>query len=447
MSDNLPVALRPHLQYLALLDPDEGIGKRRRLTLIAALALFGGLIAASALVPIGGAVLGSGQFGAESRVKRIAHPLGGTIARILVSNGQHVRKGQLLLRLDDKVSGTDAELSSLSVDQLLARKARLEAEQLGAPSIGFPQALVRRTDPAALKVMADESRMFAMRRQEYAGLVAQLDARIAQYGQQIAGYRAQIASLVQQQKLIAPEREGVKQLYEKHLVTINRLNQLERSAADLSGNIGALTAQIAQARARISETREQIIQLGQSRRTEAGTSLATLNDQLNQQQVRSISAMDAQSRTMIRAPYDGVVEKLAFAAVGDVIRPAEAIMEIVPDKDRLVVEGMIGPSDIDQVHLGQAARVRLSALSVTTTPELAGTVVYAAAERVTDADGQRSYFPVRIALDPARLSRRDAVALKSGMPAEIFIETGDRSMISYLTKPLRDQFARAFRDN
>ncbi|MDF0543261.1 HlyD family type I secretion periplasmic adaptor subunit [Sphingobium sp. H39-3-25] len=447
MSSALPMALQPHIEAGAFLDPDGGIAAKRRLTLILSLALFAGVSLAATVVPIGSAVVGSGQLGVESRVKRVAHPLGGTIAQILVSNGQHVRKGQLLIRLDDKVSGTDATLSSLSVDQLLARRARLEAEQMGLGSISFPASLTSRKDPAATKVMADEQRMFAMRRQEQAGMIAQLNARISQYGQQITGYGAQIESLRQQSTLIAPEREGVRQLYEKKLVTINRLNQLERTAADLTGNIGALRAQQAQAQAHISETREQIIQMGQTRRTEAGTELASVNEQLNQQQVRSVSAMDAQHRTMIRAPYDGVVEKMAFVSVGDVIRPAEAIMEIVPDKDRLIVEGAIGPGDVDQVHADQSARIRLSALGATVTPEITGKVVYIAAERVTEPETQRSYFPVRIAIDPSQLSKKDAATLKSGMPAEIFIETGSRTMISYITKPLQDQFARAFRDN
>lgn len=447
MGTTLPMGLQPHIEAGAFLDPDGAISAKRRLTLTLSLAMFAGLTLAAAVVPIGSAVVGSGQLGVESRVKRVAHPLGGTIAQIFVTNGQHVRKGQLLVRLDDKVSGADATLSSLSVNQLLARKARLEAEQMGAASISFPAMLTSRKDATAIKVIADEQHMFAMRRQEYGGMVAQLNARISQYGQQIAGYGAQVSSLRQQSKLIAPEREGVRQLYDKHLVTINRLNQLERTAADLTGNIGSLHAQQAEAQARISETREQIIQLGQTRRTEAGKELATVNEQLNQQQVRSVSAMDTQHRTMIRAPYDGVVEKMMFVSVGDVIRPAEAIMEIVPDKDRLIVEGAINPADVDQVHGDQPARVRLSALNATATPEIPGKVVYIAAERVTEPESQRSYFPVRVAIDPSQLSGKDAAALKSGMPAEIFIETGSRTMLSYITKPLRDQFARAFRDN
>lgn len=447
MATTFPTVIRQHVAEIAPYDPDAQIqGKTKQALTLMAVLVFG-LGLASAVVPIGGAVIGSGQVGVDTHIKKIAHPIGGTIAEILVENGQHVKKGQLLIRLDDKVSGSEAALSALSVDQMVAQKARLEAEQSGAASISFPADLAKRTDPSAIKAMADERRMFTIRQAEQAGIASQLTQRIAQYHQQISGIQAQIASLRQQSVLIAPERQGLQDLYAKKLVTIGRLNQLERTAADLSGSIGSLTAQIAQAQAKISETREQIIQLGQTRRAEAGTQLAQINAQLNQQQIRQVSAMDARDRTMIRAPYDGVVDKLAFATIGGVIRPAEEIMEIVPDRDEMLVEGSISPADVDQVRVGQPARVRFSSVSSSDTPEVRGRLLYVGANRVTDPDGRNSYYPVRIALDPADVKAARNLVMKPGMPAELFVETGRRSMMSYITKPLRDQLARAFRDN
>lgn len=445
-TSNLPAVLQEHLAQIELYDPDVQMQGKLRVALYLMLGLFLIVLIGGVLVPIGGAVIGAGQIGGETHVKKISHPIGGTVAEILVENGQHVRKGQVLIRLDDKVSGTDAELTALTVDQMLAQKARLEAERLGTSGVEFPEALAKRTDPVAVRAMADERRMFDIKRGEQAGLKAQLIARIAQYEQQISGFGAQIASLRQQSALIGPEREGVRQLYEKKLVTLNRLNQLERTAADLNGSIGSLNAQVAQARARISETREQILQLDQTRRSDAGDQLSQINSQLNQQQVRSVSALDAQDRTLIRAPYDGVVEKLAVSTIGGVIRPADVIMEIVPDQVTLIVEGAINPTDVDQVQVNQPARIRLSAINATATPEIPGRIIYIAAERVTDQDGKQSYFPVRVAIDKAAIAR-EHITLKSGMPTEIYIETGSRSMLSYVTKPLRDQFARAFRDN
>lgn len=427
-------------------DPEADVARKVRSVSIALIVLFALFIVAGMLVPIGGAVIAGGQVGVESRVKRIAHPNGGVIAEILVRNGQHVRKGQVLMRLDDRVTGADAQFSSLSVSQMLAQRARLEAERLGASTIRFPVDLSR-SNPEAAKAMADEENLFRIRQAEQAGLTAQLRSRIAQYDQQIAAHRSQIRSLEKQAVLIEPERKGVRELWEQDLVTISRLNQLERTAADIEGSIGAMQAEIAQAQARITEARQQIIQLAETRRSEAGTQLAQLNAVLNQQQVRSVSAGDAQDRSLVRAPYDGVIDKLAFNTIGGVVRPAEVIMEIVPDSDTLLVEAAVAPADIDRVHDGQTARIRFTAFSNTATPEISGKVVFVAADLTTDAEGQASFYPARIAIDQAELKRYPELALKPGMPAEVFIETGDRMMISYITKPLRDQFARAFRDD
>jgi HlyD family secretion protein len=424
--------------------PEALMGRetRRALTLIGVL-LFG-LGTAAAVVPIGGAVIGAGDLIVQSRVMDIAHPTGGTVAQILVSNGQHVRRGQLLARLDDRVSGTDAELSTLSVDQLLAQKARLEAEQSGASAIAFPATLTARQDDAARSAMADEQRLFALRRSEQSGMAAQLRARMGQYREQIGGYQAQIASLRQQSALIEPERQGVKSLYDRRLVTIGRFNQLEREAASIGGAIGALQAQIGQAGAQIVETREQLLQLGEARRSEAGTQLAAINAQLNQQRIRSVAALDAQSRTAIRATADGIVDRIALTTIGGVVRPAETIMVIVPDSDGLLVEGRISPADLDQVRVGNGARIRFAAISSTKTPEVEGKVSYIGADAVVDQRSGVRYFPVRIALPRNQLSR---LPVKSGTPAEFFIQTGSRSMLSYITKPLRDQIARSFRSD
>jgi HlyD family secretion protein len=447
MATNLPALLGDRSRYgITPYDPDHNIKSKLRLSLIAIAVLIFGLGSAAAFVPMGGAVVGSGQVGVESRVKRVAHPTGGIISAIYVKNGDRVKKGDILMRLDDTVTGADAQLSGLSVDQLLAQRARLEAERLGVAGMALPSELRGSTDAGARKAIADEQKLFAIRRGEQAGMRAQLDARIRQYGQQIAGYRAQIDALQKQTALIEPERKGVKELWDKDLVTISRLNQLERTQVDFQGNIGALQAQIAQTEARISEAREQLLQLNDTRRSEAGTQLAQVNATLNQQQVRSVSAGDTFERSVIRAPYSGAVDKVAFATIGDVVRPAETIMEIVPDDDRMVVETAVSPADIDQVQAGQRARIRFTAFSSTATPEIEGSVAVVAPERTTQQETQQSFYAVRVEIDERALSRERQMKLVAGMPAEVFIETGNRSMLSYITKPLRDQFARAFND-
>lgn len=408
--------------------------------------LFLVLLLLAAFVPIGGAVLGTGSVGVESRVKRIAHPFGGVIAEILVHNGEHVREGQLLMRLDDRVTGADATYSMLTVEQLLAQKARLEAERVGAGTILFPAELTQANTDSARKAMADELRLFRMRAVEEGQMRAQLDARIAQLNAEIVSTRAQIDSMVRQKALIEPERKGVQELYDKDLVTINRLNQMERTAAEMDGRIASLNAQIAQTQSQITETRERAIQLSQTRRVDAGSELARVLTALNEQRVRSVSAGDQQNRSEIRAPYTGTVEKIAFAAMGEVVRPAEPIMEIVPDADAMVIEAAISPADIDQVKLGQSARILFSSFNHASTPQIDGKVAYVATDRSDNPESKQSFYTVRIAIDQKEIAR-EGLELRSGMPAEVHIATGNRSMLSYITKPLRDQLARAFRDN
>ncbi|WP_340264841.1 HlyD family type I secretion periplasmic adaptor subunit [Sphingobium mellinum] len=447
---NLPLRRDDPNQQLALFlseaseqEAQSAFGLQRLMYVLA--GLFAALMLAAAIIPIGSAVIGSGQVGAESRVKRIAHPTGGVITEILVSNGQHVARGQLLIRLDNKVTGADATYSNLTVEQLLAQRARLEAEQLGSGKLRFPPELTQANTASARQAMADEQRLYTIKASEEAGLRAQLAARQTQYSQEIAGFQAQIIALQRQRTLIEPERRGVKDLWSQQLVTINRMNELERTAASIDGNIASLNAQIAQSRAKISETREQAIQLGDTRRSQAGVELNQVNTALNQQRVRSVAASDQQTRSEIRAPYDGIVEKIAFAAVGDVIKPAEPIMEIVPDRDQMIVEAALSPMDIDRVRSGQKARIRFSSFNRAATPEIPGRVTYVASDKSVDPEGKSAFYTARITVDPAALNAA-GLQLRGGMPAEVYIETGNRSMLSYITKPLRDQFARSFRD-
>ena len=413
------------------------------------LMLFGGgliviLLVLALFVPVGSVVIAPGQVLVESEVKRIAHPTGGVIAEIAVRNGERVEKGQLLIRLDDTVSGPTASYSEMTVEQLMAQRARLSAERLGAGEIRFPAELIGSVDDNARQAMADESKLFAIRRTEAAQLRAQLRARIEQNQQQISGFEAQISAIKRQRQLIQPELEGVRSLWEQELVTINRLNELERTAASLDGTMASLYADIARTNAAITEANERLIQLEQSRRAEAAAELARVNLALNEQRTRKVTASNQQKTRDIIAPYSGTIEKVGFTAIGEVITPAQPIMEIVPDGEPMVVEARISPADIDRVQAGQSARIRFTAFNMSTTPEISGRVIYVATDRIDNIEANEAYFLSRIEINAAEL-QRERLDLRSGMPAEIFIQTGDRSLISYLTKPLRDQFVRAFR--
>lgn len=427
-------------------DYDIRAASRTRIAMFAAVALGMLVTVGGILVPIGGAVIASAEVAPETRIKRIAHPTGGVIEEIMISDGDRVEEGDLLVRLDTNVSAVNAEFSERSLAQLLAQRARLNAEIDQSGEIRFPDELTNDTSDAAREAMTSERRRFALGRSERASLAAQLGERVNQLSRQIDGYEAQISALQKQQELILPELETVRTAFEDGYVTIRRLNELERNAIDLEGSIGALRANIAQSNAGIAEAQEQRIQIAQTARTQAGAELAQVEAALNQQRVNSVSAGDEVDRSEIRAPYAGTIDKLAFAAIGEVVRPAETIAEIVPVEDRLVFNGMVLPSDIDRVAVGQPARIRLSALNQATTPELSGEVVFVSADPVTNETTGMRFFRVRVALDEEGNANADGIELVSGMPAELFIETGNRSMLSYLTKPLVDQFQRAFRN-
>ncbi|WP_176592710.1 HlyD family type I secretion periplasmic adaptor subunit [Sphingobium sp. EM0848] len=427
--------------------PELALRRSVRISLIAVAALFLCLFLLAAVIQTRGAVIGQGEVTVESRVKQIAHPNGGVIAEMFVKEGDRVQKGQKLMRLDSTVSATSAARMGDSVDQLLASRVRLMAERDGLTTLGFPAEMTRNPTPAARLAMAQEAQLFEARRRARAGEQAQYAERIRQAGEEIRALQAQAAAATKQSRLIAPEREGVKSLYERKLVTISRLNQLERTAADLEGTEASLGAQIAQSRARIAELRQQSIQADQTARAEAGNLLADVQSRLNDQEIRSVTAGDSYDRSLLRAPYAGIVDKLSYSTVGGVVPPMQTIMQIVPDSDRLTIEIHISPYDIDQLHLGQKAVARFTAFNLQSTPELTGTVARIAPERTVDDRTGNSFYKAEVEIDEQQLRRLGALQLKPGMPVECFVQTEKRSLLSYITKPLRDQFNRAFREN
>lgn len=426
--------------------PAARLRRRTRNAFILVAALLFGVFGLSAVLQIGGAVIGVGALAAESKVKTLIHPIGGVLQTLYVHDGDRVRQGQPLLKFDTSVSSVGASEANESLDQLIARQARLEALREDLPTLTFPAALARRTDPVAIEVMTRERRLFELKQRELHGKVALLGERVNQYDEQIHSYQAQIDASQRQSGLIKPELDNVRDLYKRNLVTITRLNQLERTAVDLGGQRAALQANIAEARARISEAREQMLSLAQTARADAATELAQVLAQISDQTVRRATANDTFGRSILRAPQAGVVDKLAYTTVGSAVPAGQPIMQIVPVQDRLVIEGRISPNDVDQLRLGQSARVSFSSLNRQVTPEEDGKLVFISAEPSEDTHTGQSYFRVRVELDNARVARDIKVPLVSGMPAEIFVRTGTRSILSYVLKPLSDQLSHAMRE-
>ena len=406
----------------------------------------GGWAATSELT---GAVIGQGVLVVDSSVKKVQHPTGGVVGELRVREGDKVIAGDILLRLDETQTLANATIVSKSFDELVARQARLEAERDNADQITFPKLLLERTrDPAseAARAIAAERSLFDLRRQARGGQKAQLKERSAQLQEEIKGYLGQAEAKQREVDFIHKELEGVRTLWEKKLVPMNRLTALERDTARLEGERSQLSGMTAQAKGKIAEIELQIIQIDQDLRTEVGKDLIETRSKISELAERKTAAVDQLYRIDIRAPQSGRVHQLTVHTVGGVISPGEQIMLIVPDADALAVEVKIAPRDIDQVYVGQAASMRFAAFDQKTTPEIEGEVSLVSADLTQDQRTGTSYYTVRVLLKPEELARLGNAKLVAGMPVDVFIKTPGRTALSYLIKPLRDQAERAFKE-
>lgn len=431
-----------------LADIDRTSRLAKRAGYLALGAFIGTLGVWGAGAPISGAVVAPGHFVVESNAKKVQHSQGGIVGELRVREGQAVREGDLLIRLDDTLARANLQIITRQIDEFLARSARLEAERDQAGDIDVPESLVARaaTDPVVASLLAAEQRLFAIRRAALDGQKAQLAERIGQMRSEIEGLTRQRAAKAHEARLIQRELTGVRDLFSRNLVQLNRLSQLEREAASLEGLQGQLSAQIAQVQGRIAETGLQIIQLTEERRSEAMKELRDIQGRTGELQERRIAAEDQLKRVDIRAPASGIVHQMQTHTVGGVISPAEPAMLIVPSGELLHLDAQVAPTDFDLVTLGQTAQIRLRAFNQRTTPELVGTVSRVAPDVTRESQTGLTYYVVRITVPPAELSRIAPLRISAGMQAEVYLTTGDRTPVSYLVRPVLDQFARAFRE-
>jgi HlyD family secretion protein len=396
---------------------------------------------------ISGAVVASGSLVVDSNVKKVQHPTGGIVGELRVRDGDHVHAGDVVVRLDETVTRANLAIVSKGLDELMARKARLEAERDGWETIVFPAQLVSAAnDPERAAVMDSERKLFNLRKTARTGQKAQLRERIAQLQEEISGLTAQQNSKSKEIALVERELAGVRDLWNKNLVQLSRLTALEREAARLDGERGQLVAAAAQAKGKIAETAQQILQIDQDLASEVAKELREVDGKIGEFIERKITAEDQLKRIDIRSPQDGTVFQLAVHTVGGVITAGDPIMLIVPEADNLSVEVKVNPQDIDQLLLNQKATLRFSAFNARSTPEIEGVVTRISADTSTDQRTGQSYYTVRISLPPEQVQHLGEVKLLPGMPVEAFVQTGDRTMLSYLMKPLHDQIARAFRE-
>ncbi|KOF18493.1 hypothetical protein AC244_14120 [Ensifer adhaerens] len=396
---------------------------------------------------LSGAVVGMGTVVVEGNVKRIQHREGGIVGEIRVRDGSRVRAGDLLVRLDDTVTRANLAMVSKQIDQLIARSMRLTAERDNALQIMVPEELETRLDQREIAdYVQSERALFVARRETIEGQKAQLQQRIGQLQQEADGLTARRSAKDDELRLIEQEIAGISTLHQKGLMPFSRLAELQRLRAQLSGERGQLTAEVARTATRRTETELQILQLDQDRRSEVLTELRDVDNKLAELSEQKVAAQDQLKRIDLLAPQDGIVHELAVHTVGGVISAGETVMQVVPVNDSLVVEAKVQPADIDQLHIGQNVVLRFSAFNQRTTPEIGGAITTIAANLSTNPQTGEVWYGVRIRIPKLELERLGDLALHAGMPLEAFIQTGERTALSYLVKPLADQINRAMRE-
>jgi HlyD family secretion protein len=396
---------------------------------------------------ISGALIASGSVVVDSNVKKVQHPTGGVVGEVRVRDGDRVKAGDILVRLDETVTRANLAIVSKGLIELYARKARLAAERDGADTVVTPKELADKArDPDVQDALASERKLFELRRTARLGQKQQLRQRISQLQEEIRGLEAQQDAKTKETQLIEQELVGMRELWKKNLIPIDKLTALEREAARLQGERGQLVASAAQAKGKISEIELQVLQVDQDLSSDVAKELREIEGKIGEYVERKVAAEDQLKRTDLRAPQDGVVFQSTANTVGGVIAAGDPIMLIVPETDNLQVEAKVDPKDIDKVQFGQPVLLRFSAFNIRTTPEINGTVARVGADTSTDQRTGQTYYLVRIAMTPEEIARLGTVKLTPGMPVEAFIQTGQRTMLSYLVKPLHDQFMRAFRE-
>ena len=412
--------------------------------------LLGGMVVWAVKTDISGAVIASGTIVVEGNSKQVQHQEGGIVKRILVKDGDMVKAGDLLIQLDDTT--TKAGLANITeqLDSLYAQDARLIAEQNGAKELSFADdnrsPRVGSSKHALEKINTNQINLFNARRNSILGQKQQLAEQIVQFEKQIQGLQSQSDAKKSERGYLEKELVNLEALLKKKLVPASRVSALQRDKSKLTGELGELSAQIAQTREAISERNIQILQVDQEfltsvlqQRLETRTKIAQLEEQ-------KINVLDQLSRVEIRAPRSGVIHDLNVHTIGQVIQAAEVTMLIVPDDDQLIVEAQVLPVNIDQIAINQTAKIRLPSFDQRVTPELGAIVKTISADLFTDTNTGLSFYTTSLVMPETELSKLGNQQLVPGMPVETFIKTNDRSVISYLVKPITDQIRHAMRE-
>jgi HlyD family secretion protein len=415
-------------------------------TTLAVVFVFGtGIWAAYA--PLESAAHATGVVEVESSRKTVQHLEGGIIGTILAQDGEHVVAGQPLIHLDDTKARTQLVALQGQYWDALAGEARLIAERDGADAPTYPNTLTSRHDEPAIALVVDgQNKIFQTRRTLQRSKTELIHQRIAETDEEIVGLRAQEAAAGQRIGFINEEIAGIRELVAKGLERKPRLLSLQRDLAEISGKRGETIAAIARAQQTIVESQVSILNQQNDMQNEVAGSLRDTQKKIHELREQIQAATDVVARSDIRAPEDGVVTDLRVHTPGGVITAGEPLLDLVPNESRMVVSVQVRPEDIDVVHAGLPALVRLTPYKQRRTPMLEGTVEYLSADHLVDKHTNQPYYAAKIHVDEAKLKALADVEMIPGMPAEVMIKTGKMTVAMYALSPVLDSFRRAFRE-
>lgn len=420
-----------------------GIGSRIVFGIFVGVILVGGVVGWAGMAKLSGAVIGQGTVKVDQHVKQVQHRDGGTITEIAVRVGDHVEAGQVLLRLDDVQIGAELSIVSGQLMELTARQSRLQAERDALTTISFPDVL--HLDERGAALMAGETKLFAGNMLNRARQKDQMTLQIEQLRQEVAALSSQKDALDEEVAMVAEEQSKIQELVDKGLIEGSKAYAINRERTRMIGELGAVKANIARAEGKISEIELQMLAVEDAARNEAQRELRALEANLAELDERRLAIEDRLTHTEIRSPITGVVNELNVTTVGGVITPAESLITVVPDDADLKVEFRMRTTDVDQISVGQPAKLRLSAFNQRTTPEIDGTVMHVSAASQRDAATGETFYLGEVEIT-GDLSPLGNLELVPGMPVEVFVQTAEMTAISYLAKPFTDQMARAFRE-
>lgn len=398
------------------------------------------------VAPLSSAAIAEGSLQVQAQRQSVQHPDGGVIARLLVTEGQRVERGEPLIELDTTKARAELDIANAEVVALLAQRARLVCERDGAgPECLDVFAQQHRSRPGLCEAVANERAVMLARAQQYEAEKGMLTSKVAQLREKISGLTAQLEGLSKQSALLDDELDGARTLLAAGFTSRTRVLELERSATRLLADRGSRTSEIASARQEIAEAELAVARLERERISEITEQIRTTESALAEALPRLTAAKQVLDRTTIKAPVSGSIVDLSVFTEGGVIQAGERLMDIVPDDNPIIVQARLPLSDINGVSPGVAADVRLTGVPRADRPRLGGKVISVSADKITDSQNGISYYGIRVALDPEDV-RQSKVPLRPGMPAEVIITNGSRTLAGYLLGPLLDEATRAFRE-